>query len=77
MKTYLVTVPFAGSICVSVEAENEAAALEAAMNTDFILDCKEGSTNNWPEIVEFNLLKHIMRGDVCYAPLWEYEIEEE
>lgn len=63
MKTYTVTLPIAGHAVVEVEAENEEAAIDAALNSDKL-------TIN--AIETWDALKRFHEGNICYCPSpWE------
>lgn len=65
-KFYTVTIPIAGHAFVDVEAESEAEAEEKAF----------GSVTR-DHIEEWEALKKINQGNVCYCPMpWEVEIDE-
>lgn len=68
-KQYIVTIPIAGSISFEVEAEDEAGAKEAAWD----LFGDEG-----PEAgqLEWELLDHIVEGNVLHAPCNDVTVEE-
>jgi len=65
MAKFSVLIPFAGSICIEVEADNEEAAIEAAFNSeDLTLD----NVESWEALREF------ITGNVCHCPSpWEAE----
>ncbi len=66
MPTYNVTLPIAGHAYLTVEAEDEAAAIDAAKSEVTIADIEE-----WDALNEFT------RGNVCYCPQpWGAEAEE-
>lgn len=70
---YMVIVPIAGAVTVTVEAENESQAKDKAMAASFDVAL---SSNDGVELVELDTLEKIVQGNVCYAPQWEVEIEE-
>jgi hypothetical protein len=57
MKTYYVTLPIAGHAFITVEAESEDAAIDAALNEVTIEHLE-----SWEAIPHFN------QGNVCYCP---------
>lgn len=57
MPEYEVLVPIAGHAVVRVEAENERAAIDAAMNKELKTD----------DIECWELYEHICQGRVCYV----------
>lgn len=61
-----ITVPIAGSVYREIEAETE----EEAINIFF----NEGYEEE--DIVELQMLEKVVGGGVCYAPVWDVEIEE-
>lgn len=65
-KTWEVTLPIAGYLVVRVEAENEDAAIEAAMLSDF----------NSDDIELWEAHKEIVRGNVCHAAVNKAFAEE-
>ena len=76
MKTYNVTIPCTLSVCVTVEAEDEKSAKEAALNVDFRLDLQSEDKEASPEIVEFETHEQICRGNVFYGCINKMEIDE-
>lgn len=66
-RTFTVTLPIAGHAYVTVEADNEDAAIEAALEKVTIDDIDE-----WEALPRFH------EGNVCYCPSpWEATAEEE
>ena len=67
MKTYTVMVPMAGHLVIEVEAENEEAAIDIALESDALtLDKIE----TWEAVRQFNT------GNICYCPQpWEATAE--
>jgi hypothetical protein len=73
VKQYAVTLPVAGSITVFVDAENEEAALDAALEKqDWRVVGGEGTEPG----DDFEAMSRIVGGNVCYAPCTEYSVEE-
>jgi len=66
MKEYEVKLPIAGFAIVLVDAENEAEALNEALNYDITAD----------DIEEWDIYERITEGNFFYGPLNEYEINE-
>jgi hypothetical protein len=67
MRTWSVTLPIAGHAYLTVEAETEEEAIEAALN-EVALDHIE----TWEAVERFN------QGNVCYCPHpWEAEAVDE
>lgn len=65
-RTYTVTIPIAGHVAVTVQAENEKDAISLACD---IADQGE---------VEWESLDRFHQGNVCYCPPpWEIEVVEE
>lgn len=65
MPQYNVTLPIAGHAYVSVEADNEESAIEAALEQVTL-----------GHIEEWEALKRLNMGNVCYCPQpWEAEAE--
>ncbi|WP_424974212.1 hypothetical protein [Dinoroseobacter sp. S124A] len=62
MPTFGVTLPVAGHAWLEVQAEDEDSAIETAM---------EVVTSE--DFVEWEPLRHITQGNVCYAPTWDAE----
>lgn len=71
MKTYYVKIPFAGYVGLEVQAEDEDAAIDAALDAA-ALTC-EGRDGT--EVQEWEFLGQIVQGNVCYAPLFYAEAE--
>lgn len=66
MKIYEVTVPIAGHAILEVEAENEEAAIEQALERV-----------ERDDIEEWEALRQFHRGNVCYCPQpWKVEARE-
>lgn len=74
-KTYYVRVPFAGCVSMEIEASSEEEAKEKALVADFRLYLDD-ETGYGVELEEFDTFRHLCRGNVVYAPLWEIDIEE-
>lgn len=66
MKTYLVRLPITGSVDVEIEADNEDAAIEAALNSEISID----------DITEWDVCKQIVTGNVFWGIINEAEAEE-
>jgi len=70
MSKFYVTMPFAGYVTITVEAENKAEAIEAAYG----VECEVNPRDDQPEgisdvyVEEWSFLEHITQGNVCYAP---------
>lgn len=61
MKTFGVTLPFAGHLYIEVEAENEKAAIAKAFD-----EATADHIQDWESLQRFN------QGNVCYCPSpWE------
>lgn len=63
-REYEVILPIAGHACLTVVANSEGEAIERAMDR---VDIKD--------IESWEALKHITRGNVCYAPTWNASAE--
>ena len=76
MKRAWVWLPFAGSVGVEVELPEDAddgAAIEAALAVvDFDVKASEGLDLEFGEI---EVLRHIASGNICYAPLFDADVE--
>lgn len=63
MKTYSVTLPIAGHLCLSVEADSASEAVDKAME-----DASLSDIEGWEVLKQFN------QGNVCHCPHpWEAE----
>jgi hypothetical protein len=68
VKTYHVTLPIAGHITVTVEAESKDAAIAKALETDV----SSADIDEWTTLKKFN------SGNVCHCPSpWEAEVVED
>lgn len=65
MREYEVTVPIAGAVYMTVIAESEEDAINKVMDTATMDD-----------IGEWEALRHITKGNVCYAPVWSASAED-
>ena len=63
---YMVTVPIAGQLCVEVEAASEEEAIQMALNSD-----PDEQYN-----IEWEMLKHIVTGNVFWGMCNSIEVEE-
>ena len=75
MAKYEVQVPLVGSYWCRVEAETEEDAKEKALSAISIVDIKSDLKDF--EVDALEPMSQIMNGNICYAPLWEIEIEEQ
>jgi hypothetical protein len=66
MKRFLVTLPVSGHVSVEVEAEDGEAAIQAAFDKSFTKE----------DIEEWDIHRHLVRGNVCYATYHRAEAEE-
>lgn len=66
MKTYSVAIPITGVIYTEVQAEDEEAAIDLAMETTFTLD----------DIDEWELHRRVVEGNVCHAHTSRASAEE-
>ena len=72
MKQYSVTLPVAGSITVYVEANSEDEAVDLAFEQqDWRVVTGEGTEAG----EEWEAMRRIGSGNVCYAPCREYSVE--
>ena len=75
MPRYTVTIPCTMAVVVSVEADDEEGAKEAAFNVDFNVELK-GDPDASPEIIEFETHEQITKGNVYYGCINEMEVIE-
>jgi hypothetical protein len=74
MGKFYVEVPFAGYVCGEVEADSaEEAIAKVIEETSFTI---EGDTDGAIEVAEWHLMKNVVQGNVCYAPLSRASAEE-
>ena len=74
MKNYRVTLPIAGSINCYVEAVDDSAALEKALN----MECfKNIETAPGVELNDINSFDQILEGNCVYVDVYEAEVEEQ
>lgn len=79
MPTYNVTLPLAGTLHITVEADDEDAAKAAAFQVGW--DCKITRSKDAPpecdvELGELDTYEQLTQGNVLYAPQNDVEIEE-
>lgn len=74
MKRYDVTLPVVGQVVVTVEAEDEESAIEAALGLDPFPINADGV--NGAEIIELNTVRRVVTSNVLHAPLNEAEATE-
>jgi len=65
MNRYLISVPIAGIVCISVEAENEEDAYKEVWNNKFDEDT-----------LQWEMLEKLVEGNILYAPQNEMCIED-
>ena len=65
MNKYIISVPIAGTVCVTVEAENEKDAYKEVWNNEFDEDT-----------LQWEMLEKIVKGNVLHAPQNEMCIED-
>lgn len=65
MREFQVTVPIAGVAYITVEAETEEEAIDEALGTV-----------GREHIEDWQALRHITQGNVCYAPVWHASAED-
>lgn len=75
MPLYTVLIPCTMAVAVTVEAENESAAANAALNVDFQVKL-EGGGDAAPEINEFETHRKITHGNVYQGCINEIEVIE-
>lgn len=75
MPHYNVIIPCTMAVCVTVEAENEEAAKEAAFDVPWNLDIKSDSDAS-PDIVEMDCHSEIVTGNVYHGCINEMYVEE-
>ena len=75
MKTWNVTIPCTMAVVVTVEAEDEEGAKQAAMCVALEVDIKSDE-NSSADISEFETHEQIVKGNVFYGCLNEIEVEE-
>ena len=77
MKKWKVTIPCTMALMVTVEAENEEEAKQAAFSVDFLVDVKpgEGAEDNEPELIEFETHEQISYGNVYCGCINDMEVE--
>lgn len=81
VKTYQVLIPLVGSILVEVEAENAELAEEKAFASDFTVNLKKDEDQTATgildvELNELDLVRQVVRGNICYAPTREVSVDE-
>lgn len=79
MKTYNVTVPCTMAVCVTVEAESEEAAIEAAFDIGWLTTVTpfgEADKAAAPEVIEIELHRRIVEGNVFHGCINEIKVDE-
>ena len=76
MKEYYVQLPIAGVVSVTVEADTEEEAIQAALSTGWTLEELDKGKGKM-QLEELDLYEHALQGNVCYLPIWEASAEEE
>lgn len=71
-KRWSVAVPFTGVVYVEVEADDEDAAIDAAMDEASLM----GDDGRINDTIEWEAHRHVVRGNVCYAHTREASAEE-
>ena len=64
------------AVAVSVEADDEKGAKEAALNVDFSFELKSDSDAN-SEIIEFEAHEQITKGNIYYGCINEMQVDLE
>lgn len=83
MKTFSVTLPFAGAFCVELKAESEEVAKDLALQLPIRLNPTLGPMDD-VEVEYFDIhgyygwdtMSEIVQGNVLHAPVNEVEVEE-
>lgn len=75
MPKFYVTVPFAGSLSLTVEAADDEAAIAAAI--DKAGESFRVKAADEIDINEIELLENLLEGNVCYAPCFYARAEEQ
>ena len=73
MKKFNVEIPLSGSIWYQVEASSEEEAIDKAFEVDWSIRFE---SENECDLVELNLLRHVVEGNVSYATLNDAYAEE-
>ena len=71
MATYELTMPATMSLYFTIDADSEEEALAKVWDEDFSIICKGAAS-----IGDFEMTEEVSSGNVCYAVLNSYEIEE-
>jgi len=73
-KLYTFRVPIVGEVCITVEAENQKEAEEAALQVDWDADIVFDDPDNWCESI--NLQSCLFQGNVSYVSLHKMELTD-
>jgi hypothetical protein len=79
MKTYNVTIPMAGHVCLSVKAESKDDAKEKALDVagEALDRMLKDDDESGAEFQNVDVLDQFNRGNVCYCPdPWQVDVEE-
>lgn len=76
MAKFYVEVPFAGYVSVEVEADSAEGAIDKAIEEACHLNISPSKDGIGVEIMEWDVLHDIVRGNVCYAPRSHASAEE-
>ena len=79
MKTYNVTIPCTMAVCVTVEAESEEAAIEAAFGVGWsatVTPLGEADKAAAPDVIEIETHRQIVEGNVFNGCINEIGVEE-
>ena len=76
MPMYTVTIPCTMAVCVTVEADDESAAKDAAMDVEWSINLETNNKAAAPEIVAMETHRRIVRGNVCAAVQNEIDVQE-
>lgn len=79
MNEYYVTIPCTMAVCVTVKADSEEAAIEAAFDITWSIDVApfdDADAAAAPEVVEMETHRKIVEGNVFHGCINEVEVEE-
>lgn len=79
MPTYYVTIPCTMAVAVTVEADNEQAAIDAAFDLNWNVELKtydKAAKAAAPECVEVEMHRQIVQGNVYHGCINEPDVEE-
>lgn len=76
MNMYYVTIPCTMAVCVTVEAENEEAAKDAALHEASWWVDVSADDDCAPEVLEMETHRQIVEGNIFHGAINEIEVEE-